>query len=97
MREQWSPIEDMPPDAIKWRDPSYQEALSQWRELRPQLETTKLDKKIIDIWSEERQRRFAIETGQIEGLYVIPRCITEQLITEGLESVRLSHKMAALR
>ncbi|WP_423906981.1 Fic family protein [Candidatus Spongiihabitans sp.] len=95
MREQWSPIEDMPTDAIKWWDPGYQEALSQWRNLRPQLESTKLDKKIMDIWAEERQRRFAIETGQIEGLYVIPRGITEQLITEGLESVRLSHKMAS--
>ncbi len=95
MREQWSPIEDMPIGADKWHDPTYQRILSQWQDLRPQLESTKLDKKIMDIWLEERQRRFAIETGQIEGLYVIPRGITEQLITEGLESVRLSHNMAA--
>ncbi len=95
MREQWSPIEDMPAGADKWQDPTYQRILSEWKELRPQLESTKLDKNIIDIWSEERQRRFAIETGQVEGLYVIPRGITEQLITEGLESVRLSHNMAA--
>ncbi len=95
MAKKWFPIEDMPMGADEWRDPSYQETLSQWQKLRPQLESTKLDKKIMDIWSEERQRRFAIETGQVERLYIIPRGITEQLITEGLESVRLSHKMAA--
>ncbi len=95
MTKKWYPIEDMPADALEWRDPIYQEALSKWRELRPQLESTKLDKKIMDIWSEEHQRRFAIETGQVERLYAIPRGITEQLITEGLESVRLPHSMAA--
>lgn len=95
MREIWSLIEDMPPEAVEWQDSAYQKALSQWHELRPKLESTKLDKTIINIWTEERQRLFAIETGQIEGLYVIPRGITEQLITEGLESVRLSHSIAS--
>ncbi len=95
MREQWASIEDMPPEATEWRNQGYQEVLSQWHALRPQLESTRLDKKIIEIWSEERQRRFAIETGQIEGLYLIPKGITEQFITEGLESVRLSHTLAA--
>ncbi len=95
MSKKWSPIEDMPTDAIEWRSVDYQEAFSQWHELRPQLESTTLDKKIMEIWAEERQRYFAIETGQVENLYVLPRGITEQLITEGLESVRLSHKMAA--
>ena len=41
----------------------------------------------IDKWLEERARAFAIETGQIEGLYTLKRGITEQLIAEGLEGV----------
>ena len=95
MGKRWSPIEDMPAGADKWRSADYEETLSQWHKLRPQLESTTLDKKIMNIWSEERQRRFAIENGQVERLYAIPRGITEQLITEGLESVRLPHSMSA--
>ena len=45
----------------------------------------------LDIYLRERRREFAIETGQIEGLYTLRRGITEQLITEGLEGVRSIH------
>ena len=41
--------------------------------------------------STSRGRAFAIETGQIEGLYTLKAGITEQLVAEGLEGVVRSH------
>ncbi len=51
------------------------------------------DRLALDIFLRERRREFAIETGQIEGLYTLRRGITEQLITEGLEGVRSIHTL----
>ena len=51
------------------------------------------DRLALDIFLRERRREFAIETGQIEGLYTLRQGITEQLITEGLEGVRSSHTL----
>lgn len=45
----------------------------------------------MDIWIREQNRAFAIETGQIEGLYLLRRGVTETLITEGFEGVRGAH------
>ena len=38
-------------------------------------------------WLRERVRAFAIETGQIEGLYTLRRGVTEQLVAEGFAGV----------
>ncbi|MYA87062.1 MAG: hypothetical protein F4X97_01160 [Boseongicola sp. SB0662_bin_57] len=35
-----------------------------------------------------RRRAFAIETGQIEGLYLLRHGVAKTLITEGFENVR---------
>ena len=45
----------------------------------------------MDIWIREQNRAFAIETGQIEGLYLLLRGVSETLITEGFEGVRGAH------
>ena len=45
----------------------------------------------MDIWIREQNRAFAIETGQIEGLYLLRRGVTENLIAEGFEGVRGAH------
>ena len=46
--------------------------------------------------SDEGLAAFAIETGQIEGLYTLKRGITEQLITEGLDGVTSAHTLEGI-
>jgi len=50
----------------------------------------------VDLWLVERARAFAIETGQIEGLYTMRRGITLQLMAEGLEGVVGAHTVEGL-
>ena len=47
-------------------------------------------------WLRERVRAFAIETGQIEGLYTLRRGVTEQLVAEGFAGVVGAHTYEAL-
>jgi len=39
-------------------------------------------------WMEAQKRAFAIETGQVENLYLLRRGVTETLIAEGFQGVR---------
>lgn len=48
---------------------------------------------MLDIWLRERKRAFAIETGEVESLYLLRRGVTEQLIAEGFEGVRGAHSV----
>ncbi|MCY4152020.1 MAG: Fic family protein [Aestuariivita sp.] len=45
------------------------------------------------IWLREQRRAFAIETGQIEGLYQLRHGVTETLMAEGFEGVRGAHSV----
>ena len=83
----------MPPEAAGWARPGYAEVAQQWEDLRRVLTRPGSNRLALDIFLRERQREFAIETGQIEGLYTLKRGITEQLITEGLEGVRSIHTL----
>ena len=89
----WRRVADLPPDAAGWGIGAYREMVGEWREARRDLEDGKVDRTLMDIWLRERNRTFAIETGQIEGLYLLRRGVTEQLITEGFESVRGAHSV----
>ena len=89
----WRRVADLPPEAEGWGFPAYREFVREWREARRELEDRKVDRYLLDIWLRERNRNFAIETGQIEGLYLLCRGVTEQLITEGFESVRGAHSV----
>ena len=62
--------------------------------VRREMEDRKTNRYLLDIRLTERARAFAIDTGQIEGLYLLRRGVTEQLVTEGLESVRSAHSVA---
>ena len=92
-RVRWKPLAGMPAEAEKWARPGYAQVVEQWREARQALTRPGTDRLALDIFLRERRREFAIETGQIEGLYTLRRGITEQLITEGLEGVRSSHTL----
>ena len=90
----WRRVSDLPPEADGWSLASYRELVGEWREVRRTLEDRKVNRYLMDIWLRERSRAFAIETGQIEGLYLLRRGVTEQLITEGFEGVRGAHSVA---
>ena len=89
----WKPLTGMPPKAETWGFARYVELAEQWREARGALTAKGVERSILDTWLACRRREFAIETGEIEGLYTLKRGITQQLIAEGLEGVTSSHTL----
>ena len=85
------PLTGMPEGAHSWLVPGYAELSEQWASVRASLKDRDEPRAFLDKWLEERGRAFAIETGQIEGLYTLKAGITEQLIAEGLAGVVHSH------
>ncbi len=85
----------MPDGAHDWGSKEYQDRVAEWHHHRHRLEDPALDKTIMELWSKENRRLFAIENGQIENLYLFRRGITEELITHGLEGARISHTVAS--
>ena len=90
----WRPVADLPADAEGWGSRGYREALEEWGAVRREMEDRKTNRYLLDIRRKERARAFAIETGQIEGLYLLRRGVTERLVTEGFESVRGANNVA---
>ena len=89
--EVWRPMTGMPDGAHSWQVPGYRELAEEWASIRAALKDRDEPRAFLDRWLEERGRAFAIETGQIEGLYTLKRGITEQLIAEGLGGVVGAH------
>ena len=89
--EIWRPLTGMPDGAHGWLVPGHAELSEEWAAIRASLKDRDEPRAFLDKWLEERGRAFAIETGQIEGLYTLKAGITEQLIAEGLEGVVHSH------
>ncbi|MDE0154998.1 MAG: Fic family protein [Gammaproteobacteria bacterium] len=87
----WTPLTGLPEDAENWTLPGYDDLAAELNECINRITDKNIDKTLLDIWLTERRREFAIETGQIEGLYTLKRGVTEQLITEGLHQVRAAH------
>ena len=89
----WAPITDLPADAASWGSSHYRERVRRWHDARGRLQDPAVDRTLLDIWLRERARAFAVETGQIEGLYTLRRGVTGQLIAEGFEGVRAVHAL----
>ena len=89
--EIWRPLTGMPEGAQAWGVPGYAAMATEWTEIRGCLKDRAEPKAFVDLWLEERARAFAIETGQIEGLYTMRRGITLQLMAEGLGGVVGAH------
>lgn len=87
----WRRVADLPTAAETWGVSTYREVVEEWRKVRRDLEDRKIGGELMDLWLRERKRAFAVETGQIEGLYLLRRGVTEHLITEGFEGVRGAH------
>ena len=92
----WRPLTGLPAGGETWTHPIYTELVKQWNDVKQELTDKKKDRTQLNTWLEERFRAFAIETGQIEGLYTLRPGVTEQLITEGLDSVAGSHTVENL-
>ena len=87
----WRPIENVPPEAKGWTSETYRYERERWHDAREALAESRPDSNALELWRRERNRLFALETGQIESLYTMRPGITETLITEGLENARASH------
>lgn len=76
-------------------EPARMEA-KRWKELLAQLEDRPAGREAMDLWLAEKKRDFAIETGQIEGLYLLKRGVGVNLITEGFDGARDEHSVMAI-
>ena len=92
----WRRVRDLAPEHRQLAHDGARQAAGRWRQARRALEESAIDLSAMDIWLREQNRAFAIETGQIEGLYLLRRGVTETLITEGFEGVRGAHSATAI-
>ena len=93
MTLEWKPIEVLSQIKNTPATDLLAESTNTWTSCRDRLEDSNFDRSLIDIWIKERNRGFAIGTGEVEGLSTLKRGIAEQLITEGLDGVESSHTM----
>ena len=94
--EIWKPLEGMPEGAEHWGNPQYRALERQWLDARSKMKAGDPADRFIEAWLAERNRAFAIETGQIEGLYTLKRGVTEQLVAEGFAGVVGAHTLENL-
>lgn len=94
--EIWRPLEGMPEGARHWGNAQYRLLERQWLEARSRMKAGDAVDRFIEAWLAERNRAFAIETGQIEGLYTLKRGVTEQLIAEGFDGVVGAHTLETI-
>lgn len=92
----WRPCRDLLPSHFDLKhEPARLEA-KRWKKLLARLEDSSTGREAINLWLAEKKRDFAIETGQIEGLYLLKRGVGVNLITEGFNEVRDEHSVAAV-
>ena len=93
----WAPLTGMPAGAEGWETPGYTDLAARWIAARNTLKTDEERERFLWGWLRERVRAFAIETGQIEGLYTLRRGITEQLVAEGFAGAVGAHTVESLK
>ena len=94
--EKWRPLTGMPDGAEGWAAPGFAELEAEWTEFRRRLKPGSRESRFLGGWLRERVRAFALETGQIEGLYTLRRGVTEQLIAEGFAGAVGSHTLEGM-
>ena len=94
--EKWTPLTGMPEGAEGWATPGFAELEAEWAECQRQLKAGSPGSRFLEGWLRERVRAFALETGQIEGLYTLRRGVTEQLIAEGFAGAVGAHTLEGL-
>jgi len=84
---QWKPIEDLPNDWEKLKNPELPPLVTVWNEQAERLRNTGEFK----TYMEKLRREIAIETGIIEKLYTLDRGITRLLIEQGINESLIPH------
>ena len=92
----WRTVRDIDPSHHGYNHSGARESAKLWQAVRHKLENPNIDRSAMDIWRQSKKRAFAIETGQIEGLYLLRRGVTETLIAEGFEGVRGAHSVTEI-
>lgn len=92
----WRPVKDLDPSLAGYRHETARRRAEEWKVLRARMEDRKLDRSLMDRWLLEQKRAFAIETGQVESLYLLRKGVTETLVSEGFEGVRGSHSVTEI-
>lgn len=82
MGHQWRPIERLPDSAAELSDGELKPVTEVWADIRERMRGSGA----IERFNERLHREWAIETGQIEGIYDVDRGVTETLIERGIES-----------
>lgn len=72
---------------FRQRSPRLASLATQWGSEREFLRAQGAEDRLI----EQMKNRMAVETGTIEGLYVLDRGVTETLIAEGFNASLISH------
>ncbi len=94
--EKWRKLSGMPEGASSWSITGYRELAQRWLDCKASLGKHPEANDFVAVWLRERVRAFAIETGQIEGLYTLRRGVTEQLLAEGFAGVAASHTLESV-
>ena len=84
----WRRLAPLDPEERDSADPEWEADLRVWRASLGTGSRDRLEGRTAEIWTRERQRRFAIETGEIEGIYRLRREAKDRLAREGLETAR---------
>jgi len=78
----WEPLTDLPEDWSALTDGELKPLLQLWNDQRADLDQSGA----LSTFTQRLSREWAIETGQIEGVYNIDRGITETLIKRGIQA-----------
>jgi len=87
MPHRWKPIEDLPEDFSALTDSELVSLLVYWQDQRADLE----QEGALGVFNAQLAREWAIETGQIEGVYDLDRGITRTLIEHGIDADLIGH------
>jgi hypothetical protein len=79
----WKEIADLPEDLDAFRDRELDSLFEVWRDEEKRLG----EQPHIAALNKELARKWAIETGIIEGVYTLDRGITQILVERGIDSM----------
>jgi fido (protein-threonine AMPylation protein) len=87
MPHPWKPIDDLQEDFSALTDSELVSLLVYWQDQRASLE----QEGSLGVFNARLAREWAIETGQIEGVYDLDRGITQTLIKRGIDADVIGH------
>lgn len=88
MPSKWKPIEDLPSDWSRLTDGELGPLHQFWNDQRADLEQSGA----LKTFQDRLAREWAIETGQIEGVYDLDRGVTQTLIERGINADLIPHQ-----